>query len=269
MLFEYPLLWVFAPPMIEQYILSPEDKEKIDSLITELLTLRFDQTRLMERLLNGIIELIPTQGPCSLLKCNRFFSELDEKGEKGKILKAIHQNKPRIVIVKLWESFLMRSISDIEERLHAAKGDGRYGVSRLFDLFTEEEWKNAKIRYVAYIAKVGDMVFLWIRCAQDELWVVCLRRKAKEPSFSLRDVELLREFGDTFYRLRRFWYLEKLRDFSDRELDVIRLLIEGKNATESAKILQISPETYKTHMKAIHKKLNAHNALDVLKKLEN
>jgi DNA-binding CsgD family transcriptional regulator len=255
--------------MAERFTFFLEDREKIDTLITELLTLRFDQARLMDRLLDGIIEMIPTDGPSSLLQCNRFFSEIDENGKKGRILKAVHRNAPAWVIVKLWEQYAMHSHSEIEEALYAKRDSERIGVARLCDLLTEEEWKKTKVRYAAIAAGVHDLSYLWIRCAADDLWILCLRRKTKEPKFSLRDAELLREFGETFYRLRKFWYLEKLRKLSDRELDVIRLLIEGKNATKSAKILQMSPETYRTHMKTIHKKLDAHNALDVLHKLEN
>lgn len=249
--------------------LLPEDKEQVGKLITELLALRFDQQSLMDRMLDGTIEMIPTEGPSSLLQCTRFFSEFDDKGNKGKILKAIHRKKPRIVIVKLWESFLMHSISDIEERLHALKGNGTYGVARLFDLFTEEEWRKAKVRYVAHLAKIGDMAFLWIRCASDDLWVICLRRKTHEEQFSPRDVAILSELGETFYLLRRYWYLERLKILSEKEQEVVRLLVEGKTGKDAAEILGISPLTYQQHMKNIHKKLGAHNYLDVLRKLEN
>ena len=48
---------------------------------------------------------------------------------------------------------------------------------------------------------------------------------------------------------------ENSANLSSRELDVLKLLVEGKTNTEIAKDLFLSPNTIKTHVKGIMNKL--------------
>jgi len=52
---------------------------------------------------------------------------------------------------------------------------------------------------------------------------------------------------------------------TDREQDVLRLLVEGKTAKEIAKVLFISPRTVENYKNSILKKLNLHKTCDLIK----
>lgn len=49
-----------------------------------------------------------------------------------------------------------------------------------------------------------------------------------------------------------------------REVDVLVLLLEGRNATSIAKVLQLSPNTVRTHLKNVYSKMDVHNRHDLL-----
>jgi DNA-binding NarL/FixJ family response regulator len=52
-------------------------------------------------------------------------------------------------------------------------------------------------------------------------------------------------------------------DLSERELQVIRLMLQNQVATDIAEQLNISIHTVKTHIKNIYRKTNAHNHADL------
>lgn len=58
-------------------------------------------------------------------------------------------------------------------------------------------------------------------------------------------------------------------DISDREQDLIPLLIEGKSNKEISEILFISQNTVKTHVRSIYKKVGVSNRLQLLSKISN
>jgi len=214
--------------------------------------------------------MIPSEATCSLLQMNRFFSEIDGTGEGGKVLKHIYRNSPPFIAYNLWKDWVMkRAISDIEKALYRRKVHDSYDAVRLCDLMTADEWKRSKMHYIALVAGIHDLAYLWIRCSKDDLWAFCLRRYKHEEQFSLRDVAVLNEFGDLFYRMRNVWYLEKLRVLSKKERQIVALLYKRQAPDEIAETLGISVQTYRTHMKNIHRKLDAHDSLEVILKLEN
>jgi DNA-binding NarL/FixJ family response regulator len=53
--------------------------------------------------------------------------------------------------------------------------------------------------------------------------------------------------------------------FTDREEDILRLIVEGKTAKEIAKILYISPRTVENYKNKLLKKLNLHRTSDLIK----
>lgn len=48
-------------------------------------------------------------------------------------------------------------------------------------------------------------------------------------------------------------------NLTNRECDVMNLLIMGKSNKEISKVLLIAPHTVKAHVDAIYRKLNVHN----------
>ncbi len=59
----------------------------------------------------------------------------------------------------------------------------------------------------------------------------------------------------------------KLFDFSEREIEVLKLLLEGKTNTETADILCISINTVKSHIKNIYKKATVSNRVQLIHKI--
>ena len=58
--------------------------------------------------------------------------------------------------------------------------------------------------------------------------------------------------------------LQKLSEFSQREQQVLQLLCYGYANKEIAKSLNISPNTVKTHLSRVFKKLDVHNRTEAL-----
>ena len=54
-------------------------------------------------------------------------------------------------------------------------------------------------------------------------------------------------------------------DLSERELEIIKLLVEGKSYTQIAEELVISPHTVKTHIKNVYKKMHVHSKASLVK----
>lgn len=52
---------------------------------------------------------------------------------------------------------------------------------------------------------------------------------------------------------------------SEKEIQVIEQLVEGKNYTEIAELMFISPHTVKTHIKNIYRKMHVHTRASVVK----
>ncbi len=66
--------------------------------------------------------------------------------------------------------------------------------------------------------------------------------------------------------------LEKLNEvyqsnISEREYELISLLLKGHNLRESAEVLFLSENTIKTHLKRIYQKLGVHNRVEFTKKI--
>jgi len=59
--------------------------------------------------------------------------------------------------------------------------------------------------------------------------------------------------------------LKKEDLITDREQDVLRLVVEGKTAKEISKVLFISPRTVENYKNSILKKLNLHKTSDLIK----
>ena len=55
-------------------------------------------------------------------------------------------------------------------------------------------------------------------------------------------------------------------DLSERELEILQLLCDGENYISIGKVLFISKNTVKGHIKNIYKKLHVHNRAEAVKK---
>ena len=61
----------------------------------------------------------------------------------------------------------------------------------------------------------------------------------------------------------QFTEVPRANDISEREIQVIRLLLQNQAATDIAEQLHISIHTVKTHIKNIYRKTNTHNHADL------
>jgi len=69
--------------------------------------------------------------------------------------------------------------------------------------------------------------------------------------------KLLRAFGDGVEPIEASGSLGE--SLSDRERDVLRLLVGGRSGPEIAEALVVAPSTVKTHLKSIYGKLDVHS----------
>jgi hypothetical protein len=150
------------------------------------------------RLLDIALALVPAQGPCSALPLHRFVTE---GGGYAGI--PHHRNPPSAELVAAWHDHTRRVASSIEQRLFARKKKTAVGTARLSDLFDPNEWPGSPLASLAKQADLGDMAYLWIRCSDKELWIVCLRRRSSEPAFTDRDFAVLEELGAWFSGIRK------------------------------------------------------------------
>jgi LuxR family maltose regulon positive regulatory protein len=67
---------------------------------------------------------------------------------------------------------------------------------------------------------------------------------------------LLRAFGDVSEPIRVGALLTE--SLSDREREVLRLLVGGRSGLQIAEALVVAPSTIKTHLKSIYTKLDVH-----------
>lgn len=243
-------------------LLSSQDRESIARLIGELIDYRFYPAVFRSKLLDAFLSLVPVRGPCTVFQLDRFFSE------GGKLIDYEHRNLPHPVIVGLWYRHMRRASSIIERALFRNRGERNVGFGRLRDLLSRKEWESSLLyRRIARRIPVGDIVYLWIRCAPDDLWAVALRRKKDEGDFTPYECELIQEFGDFLYGLRNKWYVEKKQVLTDREQEVASEIEKGRTTKEGAGNLCISPATFDKHVENILRKLKIHNRNEIRHRL--
>jgi len=71
-------------------------------------------------------------------------------------------------------------------------------------------------------------------------------------------VQATRE-NNTVPRLSGVFDLEKLRALSEREMETLRICLQGSEIPDIARSLHISPHTVRNHLKSIYRKLGAHS----------
>jgi DNA-binding CsgD family transcriptional regulator len=248
--------------------IQPHDHDLIGSLIDELLDLRYTPHILQDRMLKGLIKLVDVKGPSSIVRLTGFFSE------GGRFVQAAHTNHLQIAkpILDRWYRHIKSQDSPIEKGLFRAYSQNpnvKVGFGRSNDLLDEEMWQSSSLfAWLAKKAVIGDMGYLWIRCAKDDLWVLCLRRWKNENDFSPYECEVLKEFGFIFSSLRRKWYLSGLEQLTRKEQEVVRELATRKPHRVGAANLFISQKTFDRHIENICAKLSVAKSWEIIPKLE-
>lgn len=250
-------------------LILQQDHNKIGALMDELIDLRCTPKAFRLRMLKGLAALIDANSTSSIIRATGFFSE------RGKYVDHDHVNSPQVTIkiISGWMKVFRRFPNLVENALYKASQGRPVGIETIGDLLVKgylnaEVWERSYLYKLKNWAGIGDMVYLWIRCVRDDLWVVCLRRKSDAPAFSPYECELLTEFGYVFNGLRPRWYLKGLEELTLREQEVVRELDRRKPRRLIAESLNISPKTLDRHFENICNKLTVSNYWEIIPKLE-
>jgi DNA-binding CsgD family transcriptional regulator len=227
-------------------------------LVTDLTQWRLFPHKLREELLNGLLQLVQAGGPCTLLQLNRFFSE------GGKRIGEHHVRRPPRYKLLLWLPHIRAGQSEIERRIYDNRQSDYYGVSRLYDVFTQEEWRACPQFKIAEKCNVSDIAYVWVRCSANDLWIACLRRSKQEPPFSIEERLLLCEFASEFYELKQFWYKDDLQKLSKREQEVLHHTAAGLTADRVGRLLNISKRTVEAQLTSARRKLQTKNTRELI-----
>jgi DNA-binding NarL/FixJ family response regulator len=112
--------------------------------------------------------------------------------------------------------------------------------------------------YVRKAIKLGVKGYLHKENAADEL-LAALQRVSRGETYLSPDIS-------SFVLEEALSKEETEKEvFTDREEDILRLIVEGKTAKEIAKILYISPRTVENYKNKLLKKLNLHRTSDLIK----
>jgi DNA-binding CsgD family transcriptional regulator len=248
--------------MPEGQLLDTNSRAKLAGLAAEMGSAPLQPAALRGRLLDVLLELVPAQGPCSVIQFNRFVTE-----GGGPVTLPYHNRQPSPEIVAGWNDHTRKAAAKMEHRLFARKGKRAVGSARLADLIDPNEWPDTPLPSLAKQADLGDMAYLWIRCSDEDLWVVCLRRRSFETAFTDRDFSVLEELGLWFGGTRQSRYVGDQQVLTDRELECVRLRVNGKSAPEAARALGIETKAYEKHLADGRKKLSATGRFELLNKL--
>jgi hypothetical protein len=175
-------------------VVSKADLRSIASLMTDLYDLSFHLKSVHERLLAESLQLIPCRGPCSLLQLTDFYSN------GGRVIRYKHTQLPGgqfgEKVLTRWQKHVSRRASPIETALHDNSQNVDVGSAILRDLVDVTTWRKTSEGRLASFSRIGDLGYLWVRCAQEDLWVLALRRHVDEPPFVDRDRQVLEVLGE-------------------------------------------------------------------------
>ncbi len=227
-------------------------------MVKDLARWRLFPHKLREELLNGLLQLVPAGGPCTLLQLNRFFSE------GGKRIGEHHIRKPPRYKLLLWLPHIRAGQSEIERRIYENRQSDFFGVSRLGEVFSKDEWQACPLFKVAEKCNVGDIAYVWVRCSTNDLWIACLRRTKQESHFTAEEKLLLSGFASEFYEFRQFWYGEDYQQLSKREQEVVHHTAAGLTADNVGRLLNISKRTVEAQLTSARRKLQAKNTRELI-----
>jgi DNA-binding CsgD family transcriptional regulator len=234
----------------------PEGERRAVAELLGGLTKVLDNPYLLRRqALEGMVNLLSIRGYCTVLWMNRFFSKLDRKGNKGRVYHHYHANNPPAWLERLWELHIRQSSSIIEDAIYERYSDVEVGFATRAELVDPDSFRQNIVGALARRAHIGDMGYLWVQAAKNDMWVFCLRKKRHEPDFTVGERVLVRVIGGRLLEMRRNWHLRSHAPLTEREMEVFDLRCRGLTVGGIAEALNLSYETVKHHIKKIRNKL--------------
>src|ERR1044072_958993 len=239
-----------------------EQKIRIKAVMGGAMAASRNQYFFREKLLTDLAEMFSVKGPCTVLWTNRFFSEIRSR-KKGRCKDFIHINIDWSTqwLLPIWKLYIKKSDSVIEQAMYEKGGKSPVGVVTFSELYQDagwrKRWMGSLTRSLAVAAKVNDMAYLWLRLADDDLWVFCLRRKRYEPHFTPADCAALRNFGEELLRLRKYWYLTELNKLTQQQQKIFSMYCGGMKEKLIAEALGIRPRTVENCIESVKNKIDA------------
>ncbi len=232
-----------------------DDIGAITSTMADLYDLAMYRKAVRGRLLDAMIDMIPCEGPCSVFQLDDFYSN----GGRMNTRRTEHRNLKiplGELMLKLWIAHVKRRDSPIERALFLQSKKQQVGAGRLDDLVDRDEWNDTAEGRLAARFKITDMAYMWVKCSDDELWAVALRRYASEPAFDDRERQIMEAFGMMLHHMRQRWYLDDVSKLTETQQKVLLAReAHGDKDETVARKLGMAKGTYKAHLRDIRKRL--------------
>ena len=186
------------------------------------------------------------EGICSLLSKYDDIQVVNEASDTSELQSILQSNKVDIVLIDI----SMPHKSGIEMIAEARK---KYPAIKFIVLTMHEEGQ-----YVVKAVRSGAYGYL-IKNADEQELMVAIRQVAKGSKYFNKEIS---ELMITDMAIEG----EPHKKLSERELEVLELVSEGKTTKEIADELFVSARTVETHRVNIMKKLGVQNTAELIKK---
>jgi DNA-binding NarL/FixJ family response regulator len=189
-----------------------------------------------------------------IIKSNPDYEIIGESGDGKEALDKIEKLKPDIALLDI----SMPTMTGIEVARQIRKYSSKTRII-IFSRYDNEEYINQVMKYgvKAYILK--DDV------SEDILKAI---REVLKGNIFMSSSISTKIFSD-FYLIQKHSLTKKKKSIfdilSNREIEILKLITEGKPTAKIAATLRISDNTVKAHRANIMKKLNIHKVTDLVK----
>ena len=191
------------------------------------------------------------QGLASVLASAPEIEVIGEAGDGQEALKKIRSIRPDVAVIDI----TMEGLNGLEVARRIRKSHPKIRVL-ILSIHSQEE-------YIIEAFKIGASGYLVKEAAVDEL-IAAIKAVYKGQAYL--SPSIARRLIDDYLDKTQVPHTESLEPrLTDREVEVLQLIAEGKSNSEIASLLNISIKTVATHRAHIMKKLDIHDALGLAK----
>jgi DNA-binding NarL/FixJ family response regulator len=191
------------------------------------------------------------QGLASVLASAPEIEVIGEAGDGQEALKKIRSLRPDVAVIDI----TMEGLNGLEVARRIRKSHPKIRVL-ILSIHSQEE-------YIIEAFKIGASGYLVKEAAVDEL-IAAIKAVYKGQAYL--SPSIARRLIDDYLDKTQVPHTETLCPrLTDREVEVLQLVAEGKSNSEIASLLNISIKTVSTHRAHIMKKLDIHDALGLAK----
>ena len=191
------------------------------------------------------------QGLASVLASAPEIEVIGEAGDGQEALKKIRSIRPDVAVIDI----TMEGLNGLEVARRIRKSHPKIRVL-ILSIHSQEE-------YIIEAFKIGASGYLVKEAAVDEL-IAAIKAVYKGQAYL--SPSIARRLIDDYLDKTQVPHTKSLEPrLTDREVEVLQLVAEGKSNSEIASLLNISIKTVSTHRAHIMKKLDIHDALGLAK----